>query len=241
MLTRDSGGNGSAAMSVGSSDAARASPRSVGIDGDRMGREVNHRISNCLSMIASLVRMQARDIGQRGGSLSSRDVETLLAGIGVRIEAVAGLHRRLSTAPQSPTVNLRDQLEALCGDFVAMLANRGQVALSLELDETIVVESQAVLLVLWIVSEMVTNAIKYAHPAGAPGRIRIAGHRQADGTLLLDIADDGVGLPEGFDPQTDGGFGFQLVHTLARHLGAQVSFMCAGIGLQFRLSIPVRR
>ena len=211
-----------------SNEAAGTAEPPVQIDADRRCSEVNHRIGNSLSMIASLVRVQARNIGQRPGYMSTDEVECLLAGIGVRIEAVASLHRRLWTVPQSPTVSLCEYVNPVCEDFVATLARRGGIELSLDVDENLVVAGDAVLPMLWIVSEMVTNAIKYAHPAGSPGHIQVIGRREADGTLLLEIADDGVGLPEGFDPQTDGGFGFQLVRALAHRLGGTVSFTAPG-------------
>jgi two-component sensor histidine kinase len=85
---------------------------------------------------------------------------------------------------------------------------------------------------------MVTNAVKYAHPAGTPGKICVASGWDAEGTLFREVADDGVGLPEGFDPAGDGGYGLRLVRGLAQQLDAECEFLQSGIGLRFRLLVP---
>ena len=75
-----------------------------------------------------------------------------------------------------------------------------------------------------IVSEAVTNAIKYAHPAGTPVTLKIRCHRDETGALVIAVEDDGGGLPEGLDPAVDGGLGFQAMRMLARQIEAELSF-----------------
>ena len=82
------------------------------------------------------------------------------------------------------------------------------------------------------------NAIKYAHPSGIPVRIEIACSRKADGGLLLTISDDGVGLPEGFDAEQDGGMGFKMIRTLAGSLKAGLEIQSTSLGLSLCLDVP---
>ena len=88
-----------------------------------------------------------------------------------------------------------------------------------------------------IVGELVTNSIKYAHPSGVAGQIRMSCHRGLDGSITIDIADDGVGFPQGFDPKSDGGLGLRVVHLLSAQLGASVTFESADLGLRVRLLV----
>jgi two-component sensor histidine kinase len=60
----------------------------------------------------------------------------------------------------------------------------------------------------------------------------------ADGRLVLRIGDDGVGLPEGFDPHTSKGLGLRVIHSLADEIGATLDIDSSGLGLVFRLSVP---
>jgi two-component sensor histidine kinase len=84
----------------------------------------------------------------------------------------------------------------------------------------------------------VTNAIKYAHPAGVAGQIRLACRRRSNGHLTIEISDDGVGLPEGLDPMQQGHLGFRLVRSLAKQLGAAIEFRSDSLGLFFLLDVP---
>ena len=88
------------------------------------------------------------------------------------------------------------------------------------------------------VSELLMNAVKYAHPTGVMGKVMIACNRAGD-TVIVDIADDGVGFPVGFDPMTSGELGLQLVRSLAGQLKGQLLFHDTGIGVHVTLSIPV--
>jgi two-component sensor histidine kinase len=218
---------------------AEASDFSINAGAEIASSETNHRIINSLTMLASLVSMQARSIGGRPGSMSNRDVECLLSELRFRIEAVASLHRQLSVAPKAPSVMLlSDHLASICGSLVSSLTKSGNVALSFDLDRECVIERDKFLMLTWIVSELVTNAIKYAHPAGVPGHIRVV-LRRTPRELVLEVIDDGVGLPKDFDPSADGGFGLQLVHTLAKGLSGRISFADAGVGLKCQFRMPV--
>ena len=57
---------------------------------------------------------------------------------------------------------------------------------------------------------------------------------------MLHIADDGVGLPENFDPEKDGGLGLRMVRSFAKQLGATLHFESPGVGACVRLEMPLR-
>ena len=85
---------------------------------------------------------------------------------------------------------------------------------------------------------MVTNSVKYAHPSGVPVAITIRGTRIGDDRLVFDDEDDGVGLPEGFDPAVDGSIGFLIVRNRAEQLGANYCFDHDPLGIRFHLIMP---
>jgi len=81
------------------------------------------------------------------------------------------------------------------------------------------------------------NAVKYAHPTGVPLIILVDCEPSPDGKLLLTISDDGVGLPEGFVPERDGGMGFKVMYRLAQEMGCDLRILSTHLGLSFRLTL----
>ena len=73
-----------------------------------------------------------------------------------------------------------------------------------------------------IINELITNALKYAFPQDGAGsatrddRILVSLTHDHD-TFTLSVADNGVGLPSGFDWDTAATLGLSLVRMLGRH------------------------
>jgi two-component sensor histidine kinase len=176
--------------------------------------EANHRFANNLSLLAALLRSLARGIGNEGATMNRAEVQLLLQEASERIAAVGKLHALLSKRPRGPMVDLSDHLGQICKSLVSSLAFAGRVDLSLGFTTTCLVPTDQVVPLTLIVSEIITNAIKYAHPTGIPGKINLSAVREPGGILVIELSDDGVGLPEGFDPAKDGGFGLRVVRAL---------------------------
>jgi two-component sensor histidine kinase len=96
---------------------------------------------------------------------------------------------------------------------------------------------QAVALGL-LVGELVTNAVKYSHPAGVAGAITIEASIHGDNTISIEVSDDGVGLPDDIDPLQSQSLGFRTIRMLAGQLGATISFDNHGLGLSCVVHIP---
>lgn len=208
---------------------------------DDLNREANHRIANNLSAIAGLVRLHAAEVASRRADLfSGADVRSMLDEIGSRIETVGRLHRLLSDAPPGEEINLAVHLTETAEALVSSLSRGDLISLSCDGVENCYIDPDQAAPVALIVNELVTNAIKHSHPAGAPGNIMVRCGVGLGGSLYVEVEDDGVGLPEDFDPRTDGSLGFQVVRGLADQLGARLVFDGDGIGLRVRLMVPVR-
>ena len=118
---------------------------------------------------------------------------------------------------------MRSFLVELCGQlFQAMGESEdARIALDIEAPELRMLSDQAVPLAL-IVTEAVSNALKYAFPGGRAGRIGV--HLTEEGEFVrLVIQDDGVGIPAGrteTETGTRDGIGLQLIRGFSRQLGA---------------------
>jgi two-component sensor histidine kinase len=94
---------------------------------------------------------------------------------------------------------------------------------------------QAIPLAL-IVNELVTNAFKHAYPRELLGKVRvILSNDDQDEFIKLEVADDGVGLPEDFDPAaaSDDSLGMRMILSLAAQLGGRVEAPRAATGACF--------
>ncbi len=72
-------------------------------------------------------------------------------------------------------------------------------------------------------------------PEDARGTIRVGISKTAGGRIALEVADDGIGLPEGFDVNNTGTLGFQLVQSMVAQLSGEASFETTR-GLSCRVS-----
>jgi two-component sensor histidine kinase len=69
-------------------------------------------------------------------------------------------------------------------------------------------------------------------------KVEIRCETDDDGSFTVEVADDGIGFPEKFDPDSDGGLGFQLMRALANGLGATLEFEHDSLGVCARLVRP---
>jgi PAS domain S-box-containing protein len=150
-------------------------------------------------------------------------------------------HHGLAPLPDAhvqPMVDIGRLLRDVCQALVSSATHTGRVDRFLtRIDDGLVLSHCASSLAL-IVSEAVINAIKHAHPTGVPGAIGVDCKRDTDSALLVEVADDGVGLPEGFDPTSDGGFGFRVMRAQSEQLGATLTFESTSLGLRMQLRVP---
>jgi two-component sensor histidine kinase len=198
--------------------------------------EANHRIANHLSMIISLLRLHAKRLKAQTEPVSGAELSLLLGGIGEKVETIARLHRELAHVQGDDCVDLGEYLRNITLGVVSSLAP-DWTDLRFALDGDCTVAGTQALPIGLIVCEVVTNAVKYAHPSGVPGRLAVACGRSA-GHLEIDVVDDGVGLPDGFDPATGGQIGLNSIRALAGQLGATMTFASDALGVAFQLRVP---
>ncbi len=200
--------------------------------------EANHRIANSLTLLVSMVRMQSVSVKKKQQVLTNADVRLLLDGIAARINTISQLHRILSRAGADGVISLQPHLEEVTAALVAALSSPEQQVRAMHSGGDCMVLMRHVQPIVLILCEAFINAMKYAHPAGVPLVMLVECAVGADGRLALTISDDGVGLPEGFDPITKGGLGFRVMRSLAAEIGAELQIQSTHLGLTLRLSLP---
>lgn len=212
----------------------------LSLDSDFSASEADHRISNNLAILASAVSIRATEVAKRQRHLSSEEVSLLLGEISAKVSTIAWLHRFLSQEPAAGRVDINDHLYRLGDTLLSALSDPRRMKLVRTGAGACTVAVGDVVPICLIVTEVITNSLKYAHPTQVSGTIFVGCRAETDGSLVVQVADDGVGLPEGFDVMTDGGTGGRTVRALARQLQAEITFESRPIGLRVTLRVPSR-
>jgi PAS domain S-box-containing protein len=195
-------------------------------------REIHHRVKNNMQVIISLLNVSSRDLGDEGIREKIEDITR-------RLHSMAIIHEQFYESKDMSRIDfalyLRQLLERLGSEFqggawdASADCATGVALLNLE---------QAIPAGL-IVTELLTNAMKFAFPpGGAPGTIRLAQRLLPDRGIEVEVRDDGVGLPAGFDPETASSLGMMLLRILSEQLGGSVEF-AKGKGTAATLRFPV--
>lgn len=193
-------------------------------------REVNHRVGNSLQLVSSFISLQLRQLADEGARAALREAQ-------VRIEAVAHVHRRLYTSADVERVQMDEYLAGLVEELGKSIGPDGDgPRLSLRAEPLQVTTDQAVSLGV-IVTELVTNAAKYAYEPGVSGEIRVILERSDDQRAQLTVEDDGPGLGEGAPKGT--GLGSKIISAMAGGLRSAVEFDPAHHGVRARLAFDL--
>jgi two-component sensor histidine kinase len=179
-------------------------------------REVHHRVKNNLQIIISLLNAQSDFLDNPSAIHAIQESRE-------RMQAIALIHQKLYQPDYGPKINMLSYIQDLVSYLESSFAVAKGIYFQLDIDETSLDVSQAVPLGL-ILNEAITNAVKYAFPAGRRGTIAITLQRQGNRSLLLKIADNGVGLAGNFDLSGSNSLGMQLIRLFAEQLEGELQF-----------------
>jgi two-component system, sensor histidine kinase PdtaS len=170
-------------------------------------REMHHRVKNNLQQVASILNMQRR-------RAKNAEVEQILLGSVERIQGIAATHDLLSSTQLG--VAPVDQIARKIVGVVRgnLVPPQLRVHFAVGNAPYHMPTEQATTLAI-ILNELIANAIEHGFEGREQGEIRISASRQ-DRHIVLRVADDGRGLPEGFAIQSSEGLGLSLVRRLAQ-------------------------
>ncbi len=193
--------------------------------------EVHHRVKNNLQIVASLLEIQSRNVGEAAREVL-RDSKS-------RVRVIALTHQLLYEGVNFAELELgpylRNLAQLLKQTYLGE-ATSVEVQVSVP-DQGMKIDIQRAIPCGLIVNELVTNAFKHAFAGRKRGLIRIEAGQQEGGLGFLLVADDGVGLPAALDIASTTTLGFQLIHMLSQQIDGRYA-LAAGPGTSLRLTFP---
>lgn len=190
-------------------------------------REINHRVKNSLQLVSGLLNLQVATVDSEVARHHLRDAAH-------RIGAVARVHHRLYQTDRFHTIDFAVFLRELCADLAK--ATGGAIAeMRVDTDAIEIPNDQATPLGL-VANELITNAIK--HGGATQPRVHVTLERGVD-HFTLTVADEGPGLPEGFDPRQSRSLGMRIVTALVPQVSGTLDVLPTGRGAVFRVKVPL--
>jgi two-component sensor histidine kinase len=179
-------------------------------------QEVHHRVKNNLQFIISMLRLHTAEA-------ANAELKDRLEEIRRRVHAMALVHEKLYRAQDFAQLDYGSYLRELVSTLTRTLSPPAvKVASTVEADATGLGTNAAVPIGL-IVSELVTNSLKYAFVGRLKGRIDVSIRGGGDRGYELTVRDDGVGAPGDFDAALSGSMGWRLVGMLTRQLDGKLT------------------
>lgn len=196
--------------------------------------EVNHRVANSLAIVSSLVNLQMKAVDDP----AAKDALVVTQ---ERIFAISLVHKRLYESSDVRTVALSVYLSGLLDHLRTSLQSAHSGVVLTYAIEPVMLETDLSINLGVILTELVTNASKYAYPNGA-GEIRIKLHKLPQEYAELIVEDDGIGRSDG-KPAKGTGVGSKIVNAMSQHLGAKFEYrdLAPGTAACLKFSTKMRR
>jgi len=183
-------------------------------------KELHHRVKNNLQVILSLLNLQAMNVKDTASLEALTESKN-------RISSMALVHEKLYKAENAQRIDFEDYVEELVQNLISSYNVNGK-SITTEIEmQNIYFRLDTCITLGLIISEVVTNSLKYAFNNRDEGKINI-NLQKIKNEYTLSIKDDGEGLPHDFDPENSETLGVVLIHTFVEQLEGRMEINVDG-------------
>lgn len=193
--------------------------------------EYKNAVSQNLHLVYKLLHLQSQCLEKKEQFINPQEQREML------IKKLS-TNQELNQLPPCSTVNFYSYLRNLTTRLLeAYPIDRHRVQINIEAKKNLDFDIRRAIPLGLLVSELVSNALKYAFPGKKEGEIKIKFFQDESGNYKLQVSDSGIGLPEKADPHHPKSMGFQIVNDLVKQLKGSLEIK-RGRGTAFFIDIP---
>jgi len=175
-----------------------------------LNREIHHRVKNNLQVISSLLDLQSE------ATEDTKTAEKFQEG-SQRVQSMAYIHQNLYQGESIDSIDIQQYINMLTNNLMQSYnADADKITLTADV-EAIKLHSDTVIPLGMIINELVSNALKYAFKNKQHGQIQVV-LKRINEKLLLQVKDNGIGIPDNIDVSTGASFGYKIIKAFAQKL-----------------------
>jgi len=193
-------------------------------------KEIHHRVKNNLQIISSLLNLQSGYADQES-AIAFKESQN-------RIRSMALIHEKLYQSRDLARIDFASYVSSLTTHLARSYTINPGVDIAIEVDNISLDIDTAIPCGL-IINELVSNSLKYAFKDGRTGTVTVSMIKD-NGVYMLQVGDNGTGLPPGIDYKNTDSLGLQLVNMLAGQIGGTME-LDKSHGTAFRIYFPERK
>jgi PAS domain S-box-containing protein len=177
-------------------------------------QEIHHRVKNNMQIISSLMNIQTRYV-------DDAEAVNVLKESQNRVRSMAMIHEKLYRSKNFNKIYFAEYIESLVWDlFYSYSIRKGTVNPVLDIDDIKLNIETSVPCGL-IITELVSNSLKYAFPDNLKGELKVC-LKIIEDHYELTISDNGVGFPTNIDFKNTDSLGLQLVNSLTDQIDGEI-------------------
>jgi two-component sensor histidine kinase len=194
-------------------------------------RELYHRTRNNMQVIYSMLRIYAKE-------LKNKQLRNVIDNIGNKILTMSMVHQKLYESKDLSSLSLRDYFQSLALEMKKTAPyNATEIPILVTGDDVKVLIDTAIPCGL-IVNELITNSLRFAFTNARKGKITVHLCLSPENEIVIEVSDNGVGLPNDFDNNKDLHIGLKFVIDIVEHqLQGKINFINRK-GLSVQIVLP---
>lgn len=194
--------------------AERERSRALAETREMLFRELQHRVSNNLQVVAALIALQRRNVTDEAARRALDEASG-------RLSLIGKIGRALYD-PSGQQMGVEAFVGALADDILEA-SGRRDITVAMDVEADLTIPPDAAVPVALILAEAINNAIEHGFAEGRRGRVAIRLLRDDTQRFRMEIADDGHGIPAGHVPGEGKSLGLRIASALAQQLGGVFS------------------